>query len=151
MAVGHAANTARSVTAICADLALPGPSARAGEALVLRRRHRQPGRRQRLGVAVAQQCRHPADGDQLADPAAHHPGEVAKSAVHHDPHVERATGEGGVDGGGVERIGVHVLDERFDVRALVAAGVQDRDAMAPIEQPPHDMRPGGAGPTDDER
>ncbi len=65
-------------------------------------------------------------------------------------HVEGPRAKGLVDRGGVERIGVDVLDDRGDLVALVPAGVQHRDGEAPVEEPTDDVRPGRPGAADDE-
>ena len=111
----------------------------------------RPGRRQRLGVAVAEDGRHPADGDELAGAAGDDGGEVAQPPVHQRGDVEGAPAERGLDGGGVERIGVDVLDDGGDLVALVAPGVQHRDGEAPIEEPADDVGSGRPGAADDER
>ena len=51
---------------------------------------------------------------------------------------------------GVIGIGVEVLDLGGRLRVLVRAAVQDRDPVAPVDEPLHERHPGGARAPDDE-
>ncbi len=89
----------------------------------------------------------PAHADELPTPAGERGGEERDASVHRQHDVEVPRNERMLDGLAEVRIDMDVLD-LGEVGRLVRSPVEDRDVVAPHEQPVHDMGAGRPRPSD---